>query len=172
MSTFRSAVAFPLLWFFCVLAHAQTTDGFLSNLPAEAQGSISRALVQKVPNISWIQLAKLRSSNGESGDYFGSAVAVSGDIAVVGIRYYGRNYVYVFVKPASGWRNLVQTAELTPSDGGDGFGWAVAIDGDTIAVGGSGNYPYGEVYVYVRPRTGWRNMHETARLTTTVEYGY
>jgi hypothetical protein len=67
---------------------------------------------------------------------------------------------------------MTQVAELTPSDGGDNFGTSVAIDGDTLAVGSSGNYPYGQVYVYVKPSGGWRNMTETARLTTTIEYGY
>jgi hypothetical protein len=66
---------------------------------------------------------------------------------------------------------VVPTAELTTSDGGDFFN-AVAIDGNTIAVGGDGSYPYGEIYVYVKPSTGWRNMTETARLTTTTQYYY
>jgi hypothetical protein len=166
------ALVLTLVWLFCTSADSQSTETPFRSLPHAGQDSIFGALAQKLPDLSWNQLAKLKSTNAQSGDYFGSSVAISGDTAVVGIRNYGKNYVYVFVKPASGWGNMVQTAELTPSDGANGFGWAVAIDRDTIAVGGSGNYPYGEVYVYVKPTTGWKNMHEMARLTTTIEYGY
>ncbi len=61
-----------------------------------------------------------------------------------------------------------QTARLIASDGvaGDTFGWSVAVDGDTIAVGAPGDEAgRGSVYVFVKPEGGWRGtLTETARL--------
>ena len=119
--------------------------------------------------------AKLTASDGVAGNALGIAVAASGDTIVLGedcFRIGGntdcdpnhQGVVYVFQKPKNGWGNMVQTAELIPSDGyvGDEFGTAVAISGPIIVVG-AGN---GKAYVFVKPaRGGWRNMTETAQLT-------
>ena len=104
------------------------------------------------------------------GDDFGGAVAVSGDVVVVGApeATVGSNEsegaAYVFVKPAGGWGNMTQVAKLTLSDGAPNeyFGASVAISGDTIVIG-TGAY-YG-VFVFVKPKSGWTNMTETALLS-------
>jgi len=124
----------------------------------------------------WVQQAKLSSSGGASGDLFGCSVAISGNTIVVGA--YGvqssQGAAYVFVKPASGWQDMTQTAELTASNGAAGalFGWVVAISGNTVVVGApwqsvGGNARQGEGYVFVKPKGGWKNMTETARLTAS-----
>jgi hypothetical protein len=62
----------------------------------------------------------------------------------------------------------VKLAKLTASDGLNsyqpGMGWAVSVSGNTVAVGASGAQigkivGVGAVYVFVKPRTGWKN-HE------------
>src|ERR1700680_3116380 len=96
---------------------------------------------------AWAQLAELTPTNRVNYDWFGVSTAVSGNTVVVGafdanIEKTGTAYVYV--KPSSGWGNMTQTATLTPSDGGEGFGTFVAISGDTIIVGAanaSNQYP-------------------------------
>lgn len=119
----------------------------------------------------WIQAAKLLPDDGEASDHFGDSVSISGDTIVVGAP--GANAAYVFVKPAGGWMNLVQTAKLTASDGtsDDYFGMAVSISGDTIVVGASYNDGNGEnagaAYVFEKPVSGWTNMTETAKLTAS-----
>jgi hypothetical protein len=119
----------------------------------------------------WAQAAKLDPSDGESGDYFGHSVAVSGDTVVIGAHGEDSNgstagVVYVFEKDA-GWRNghVNQVARLDPDDGegGDQFGHSVALDGDTLVVGayndddpnGSGS---GSVYVFEKD-SGWADGH-------------
>jgi hypothetical protein len=121
---------------------------------------------------TWVQLAKLASSDGQAGDLFGSSVAIDGNTVVVGIFTSSHNAAYVFVKPASGWENMTQTAELTPSNSqsGEGFGQYVAVSGNTVAVSapefmGSQGGQDGIVYVYVKPASGWRDMTETAQLS-------
>lgn len=66
------------------------------------------------------QLAKLTESDGQQGDdIFGASVAMDGDTVVVGDPEAGGIYdfyqgaAYVFVKPATGWKNMTQTAKLT-----------------------------------------------------------
>src|ERR1700730_18525607 len=88
------------------------------------------------------QVAKLTSSDG--GEGFGTSVAISGNIVVVGAANTsnfdapaaGPGAAYVFVAPASGWTDMTETAKLTASDGkpGDAFGDSVSMSGKTIAV--------------------------------------
>jgi hypothetical protein len=146
-------------------AQSATTSSSID--PRETSVSISAAL-GKVPNpSSWMQLAKLTESDGATYDWFGTSVAISGSTVVVEPGGYVSNRaVYVFEKPSTGWGDMTQTAELTPSVG-HLYG-SVAIDGNTIIAGGSGgSEDYGAVYVYVKPSTGWTNMTETAQLTSS-----
>jgi hypothetical protein len=129
----------------------------------------------------FIEQAKLTASDGTAGDNL-QTVAISGDTIAVGARAadIGANAdqgaVYVFVKPAGGWASATETAKLTASGGaaGDHLGTAVAIDGDTIAVGanGAGVAAPGAVYVFVKPAGGWANTTETAKLTASAGFRF
>ena len=84
----------------------------------------------------------------------------------------GRAFVYQIPTRARG--NLFESGTLVPSDSsaGDLFGIAVDVDGTTVAVGanfvrrrGAPNQP-GSVYVFERPRRGWRRaISNVARLS-------
>jgi hypothetical protein len=130
-----------------------------------------------------VQLAELTASDGVQSDSLGWSVGSSGNTIVAGgdggISYGAP--AHVFVKPATGWANMTETAELSPSDGVT-FGRSVAISGNTIVVGamnatvGSNTFQ-GKVFVYVEPAGGWTNMTETAQLTASdgeqgSEFGY
>src|SRR5215831_2813017 len=135
------------------------------------------------PRSGWAdgtQTAKLTASDGAASDNFGSSVAISGgtvvagapDATVGGNAFQGA--AYVFVKPRSGWADGTQTAKLTASGGAasDNFGSSVAIDGDTIVAGAPSppvtlNPDLGAVYVFVKPRSGWANATDTAKLTAS-----
>jgi hypothetical protein len=114
---------------------------------------------------SFVQQQQLVATDGAALDQFGSAVAISGDTAVVGAPYdtVGANYhqgsVYVFTRSGNNW---TQQAQLFASNGsaGDEFGWSVAIDGDTIVVGADAydvfaNTDQGTAYVFTRSGTTW-----------------
>jgi hypothetical protein len=159
MQTLRAIFIAVTLSIFPVVAHAQSGAIRFSSLPAEAQANISAALASELSGVPWAQAAKLTASDGLQDDQLGFSIAISGDTVVVGGP---SRAAYVFVKPASGWANMTQTAELTPSDQGGGFGYTVGISGNTIVVGATSN---AAAYVYVRPRQGWKNMTETAELT-------
>jgi hypothetical protein len=118
-------------------------------------------------NTIWAQVAELTASDGTTSDYFGLAVAIDGDTAVVGSTgaTVGNNAnqgaAYVFVKPPGGWGNMTQVAILTASDGkaGDRLGVSVSISADSIVVGGSTGG-----YLFRKPKTGWRTRNETVKL--------
>src|SRR5215217_3907873 len=92
---------------------------------------------------AYIQQAKLFQSDGANDDRFGTAIAISGDTAVVGTVYddFGTSIdqgsAYVFVRSGGTW---TFQAKLSASDGAssDRFGWRVAISGETILVGAYG----------------------------------
>lgn len=120
------------------------------------------------------QVAELTASDGEGGDEFAYAVAISGNTIVSGsfLDDGAVGAAYVFVKPANGWTDATQTAKLTPSDGkADALGLSVAISGNTVAAGafgwpGDGTFQ-GAAYVFVEPSGGWANMTQTAILTAS-----
>jgi hypothetical protein len=129
---------------------------------------------------AWAQLAELTPTTRVDQDWFGVTSAISGNTVVVGafdanIEKTGAAYVYV--KPSSGWGNMTQTAALTPSDAGEGFGTSVAISGNTIIVGAANasnlnhqtpqNQGPGAAYIFVKPVSGWKDMTETAKLTAS-----
>jgi uncharacterized protein (DUF2345 family) len=126
----------------------------------------------------WVQRAELTASDGTSGDTFGSSVSISGNTVVVGSPNSNnrRGAAYVFVRPASGWANLTQTAKFTASNASStrNFGFSVSVSGNTVVVGNpdeavGGIQNQGAAYVFVRPASGWRDMTQTAELT--VPYG-
>ncbi len=129
------------------------------------------------PSSGWTNMtetAQLTTSQTPNCCGFGQAVAISGDTVIAGSGdgANGGGVVYVYVKPAGDWTNMTETAALSASDGyfGEDFGFSVAIDGNTIAVGatscsGDGNFGNGEAYVFVKPASGWTNMTETGILS-------
>ncbi len=66
--------------------------------------------------------------------------------------------VYVFLKPATGWSTVNETAKSTASDAPQDIAWSVAIGGNAVAAGA-----LGKIYPFVRPATGRRNMTETTK---------
>jgi hypothetical protein len=114
-----------------------------------AANSPAYVFVRTEPN-SWQHEADLTPSVTESGDSFGDAIAISGETIVVGAPDEDSNATgvggdpsnnglldsgaaYVFVHNSS-WS---QQAYLKASNTGasDGFGFSVAVSGDTIVVG-------------------------------------
>jgi len=93
------------------------------------------------PATAWANMtetAKLtRSDQAQVG--FGFSVAISGNTVVVGAPGSPTDLGagYVFVRPATGWANMTETAKVISSDGAaeDLFGFSAAINGNTVVVG-------------------------------------
>ena len=91
---------------------------------------------------NWGQVKILSASDKANGDGFGSSVAVSGDVVVVGA--FGadsggtnRGQAYVFSKDQGGANNWGQVKILSASDkaNDDFFGSSAAVSGDIVVVG-------------------------------------
>ncbi|ULA65552.1 MAG: Integrin [Nitrospira sp.] len=138
-------------------------------------------------NGSWTQQAYLKASNTGAGDRFGSALALSDDTLAVGASREdsaatGVNgdqadnsaadsgAVYVFTRANHVWTQQVYL-KASNTGAGDRFGSALALSGDTLAVGASqedsaatgvnGNQvdntagDSGAVYIYTRTNGSW-----------------
>jgi hypothetical protein len=118
----------------------------------------------------WTEQQVLTASDGAAQDYFGSAIALDGDTAVIGQqqRYEGAVRVptpaYVFARSGGTW---TQQAKLTAADGAatDMFGWSVALSGDVALIGAyqhdvGGNGYQGAAYAFVRSGTTWVQQAE------------
>ena len=105
-------------------------------------------------DLPWEQVQKLHASDGAIRDQFGSHVAVSGSIAVVGVPLdddhgdkSGAAYLFDVMTGE-------QLYKLVPSDGGikDHFGISVAIDGNIAVIGAPSDNDHGagsgSVYVF------------------------
>jgi hypothetical protein len=106
---------------------------------------------------NWVQQAYLKSPRSRPDGFFGSKLDVSGDTVAVAALF--ESAVHVFVRDGTTW-NFQQTL-TSPAGGGDSFGQAVAVSGDTIVVGARTAGGTGAAYVYVREGTDWT---EQARL--------
>lgn len=119
------------------------------------------------------------NSSGQTGDYFGSSLAISADgltIVVgekqgVGADHVDQGAVYVYTRSGSSWS---LAAKLTAASGADDdfFGDSVAVssNGSVVAVGAwirdlNANNSSGAVYVFERPVAGWADATETACLS-------
>jgi hypothetical protein len=107
----------------------------------------------------WVQQQRIFASDAAAGDRFGVSVSVKADCIVVGA--YGDDKdtgaAYVFVRTGSVWS---EQQKLTASDRaqGDHFGYAVAMDANTILIGAYNDEHLegtGSVYVFERQGPTW-----------------
>src|SRR5262245_16175092 len=112
------------------------------------------------------QMSKWHASDGEVSYYFGYAVALEGDLALVGapradepVDYSGA--VYVFERDAGGiWH---ETHKLEVGLPAQGFGYEILLQGSHAYIGGSGAGPAGIVFEFERDPLG--EWHEIGRMS-------
>ncbi len=136
----------------------------------------------------------IRSSDPEAGEMFGASVAIDGGTVLVGKyahspipgdpveHFYGKAYMFTHDAASPSWGNMDhETATFSASNPGahEYFGRSVALDGDTIVIGSSGESPIDPIndangeesaYIFERPAGGWAsgsNYTETARIVAS-----
>lgn len=125
------------------------------------------------------QRVYLKASNTDPNDGFGSALAISGNSLVIGAPgeasdsrgldqiqtnnpVPGAGAAYVFMGGAGSW---AQTTYMKApiSSAGNGFGAAVAVDGNMVVIGAPGvDNHAGAAYVFVHGSNGWYQQNGLA----------
>ena len=106
----------------------------------------------------WHQEARLTAMDGKANEFFGVAVAISGNMMVVGTPYpkFGSNSgaVYTFVRDSTSgvWSQRGDALSIATTGS---IGSAVGLNGDTLAIGAPGGGTSGHVYVYQNSGTSW-----------------
>lgn len=133
-------------------------------------GPLATGMVQvfQFENEMWIWKATLRASDESPMNCFGSSVSIEGDTIAVGANNSHTEKgdqagaVYLFEKPADGWRDITETVKLVADQvqAMDVFGYSIDLENDTLVVGApytdiGGIENIGCVYVYTKPATGW-----------------
>ncbi len=153
-------------------AIAVSGDRLVVGAPRQQDGGGRVYVFERGTNEGWVESAKIGAADTEPDDEFAGAVAVDGDLVVVGAP--GRvtfgppghpdrsGSVYVFKRAGSTW---TQAAKLSGSaaTAASAFGHEVAVAGGRVFVGAPGqNEHAGAVYVFAEENGEWT---ETAILT-------
>ncbi len=142
-------------------------DTAVVGVPYDSRAAVEQgsAYVFVRSGASWTQQARLTANDGSANDAFGWTVAISDNTIAVGapgnsVAFNTQGSAYIFTRGGTSW---TQQQQLTANDAaaGDLFGSSVAVSGDTVVVGASGDDvnaagdDRGSAYVFVRGGTNW-----------------
>jgi len=120
---------------------------------------------------AWVQESKLTAKNAAAFDFFGNAVSLAHDTAVVGaqgqdVPASGAGAAYVFVKGECAWSTETQLLG-GDTNGTDGFGQAVATNGHWAVIGAPGKEDasiiadhVGATYLFRRDGARWSEQRK------------
>ena len=127
--------------------------------------------------VVWSQQAYLEAANGGASNYFGHSVAVDGDTVIGGAYGEAGNGVggpdeksapgagaaYVFTRDGVSWSQQGYLKGAVQAWAYGWFGYAVAVDGDTVVIGapfedGNGRTDAGAAYVFTRSGGTWNRQ--------------
>lgn len=131
----------------------------------EIASNAGKAYVYLFNGSTWVEEEKLTASDANAEDYFGDAVAIDGDVLIVGapkvdVSTTDTGAAYVFRRhPVFGW---VEEKKLVASDAEyyDELGRAVEVEGGLALVGATledatAGYDAGSVYIYRYNGSDW-----------------
>ncbi len=106
--------------------------------------------------------ASIDRKNSAGGSDFGESLAIDGNTVAIGAPYFagGQGAVFIYEKPESGWVSMSETALQGAPVSSDyrAFGWSVALEGDSLAVGAPqvfGADVDAALFVFKKPLYGW-----------------
>jgi hypothetical protein len=108
----------------------------------------------------WTEHQKLTASDAGFSEFFGWAVALSGETALIGAPWHDHpgffeaGAGYVFVRTGTTWTEHQKLAASNP-ESADHLGVAVALSGNLAIIGAAYKAPQGAAYLFVRSGTLW-----------------
>ncbi len=148
-------------------------NGDQSNNASRTSGAV---YVFNRSGTTWTQEAYIKASNPGDFDQFGSSLALDGDTLAVGAQFEGSyasgvatnapnvqednsinssGAVYVYIRTGNTWSQQAYLKSATTQVNGN-FGNSVALSGDMLAVGASGELARaGQVHFFTRNSTDW-----------------
>jgi len=130
--------------------------------------------------ISWSQQSIISPSDGATQIFFGYAVAISGEYAIVGAPvdnengYYSGS-AYIFHRNGNNWsqQEKIFAADATPEDG---FGISLSISVDYIIIGATGDDYNGNLsgssYLFHRSGSSWSQQEKISASDGTPESAF
>ncbi|MBX3335068.1 MAG: cadherin-like beta sandwich domain-containing protein [Nitrospira sp.] len=133
------------------LEEDSNATGINGNQADNSAGEAGAVYVFTRSGTTWSQQAYVKASNTEAGDEFGQSVALSGDTLAVVANNEASNAtgingnqadnsagnsgaMYVFARSGTTWTQQAYV-KASNTESGDAFGFSVALDGNTLAVG-------------------------------------
>lgn len=149
-------------------AVAMEGDSVVVGSPLDNNGGGSdagSAYVYLRSGTSWSQQAKLLANDPAANDQFGTAVAIFGDRAIIGVPLddngagVDAGAAYVYVRSGTTW-TLEQKLLHDPAATNDRFGTAVAIHGDYAVIGAPNDddpsgIDAGSAFIFKRDGSNW-----------------
>lgn len=130
-------------------------------MPGSEAGSVH--VFRRGPD-GWAETAVVSAPSGVYGDGFGEALAIEGDILVVGApqENEARGAAYVFVREGDMW-SVLERLEAPDGMPGDAFGSSVAMGGGAQfgVIGAPGRGASGSVFAYVQSDMGLTSVELT-----------
>jgi len=129
----------------------------------DAGSASGSAYIFRFDGTSWFEQEKLLASDAAEADFFGSDVAVSGDVAVIGAYRNDDNgsasgSAYIFRFDGDDW---IEEQKLLGSEADESarFGYSVSISGDVAVIGAYGDdtdgINQGDAYIFRFNGTTW-----------------
>jgi choice-of-anchor B domain-containing protein len=123
--------------------------------PPNHTGTVHR--FTRGPDGAWVEQGTITTTSATIGDGFGSALAVEGDLMVVGAPKADSSAgaAFLFERSDGEWREVARLEPERPAPG-KRFGASVAIGGDNVLIGMPGERNgTGAVVVFRRGAAGW-----------------
>jgi hypothetical protein len=150
-------------------AVAMQDDTLFAGAPLDDDGANSSGSVYEFEwdGTAWNQVAKYLPTDPNPGKNYGVALKLDGDRLFVGapgdddVPGSG-GAVYIYQRSGSTWTFQQKLIPTSPFDGGRQMGYAFAVDGNTLVVGGPYwiNITPGEAYVYEFDGTSWSKTQD------------
>ncbi len=157
-------------WFGTVALSGNTALIGAPNKNGADKVALGAVYVFSFVNATWVQQQMLQASDGQSDDFFGAALAVSGSSGAIGstLHRVGANaqqgQVYLFSSQNGVW---TEQQILRAGDGikNDQFGSSIAMTADTLLVAAIGKVTSqynltGVVYAFARTSGAWTQSQE------------